>query len=75
MDYKTYVENKIKYNSINIPDNLKIIEKYVQKNHGKIIVVQDLGFISSVMSLVCANAINDDYAVIGADLQMKLVKK
>ena len=34
----------------------------------KIIVVQGLGFVGSVMSLVCANSINDEYAVIGVDL-------
>ena len=34
----------------------------------KKVVVQGLGFVGSVMSLVCANAINDNYAVIGVDL-------
>ena len=69
MDYKTDIENKIKHSSINSPDNSKIIEKFVKKNHEKkIIVVQGLGFVGSVMSLVCANALNDDYAVIGVDL-------
>ena len=32
------------------------------------VVVQGLGFVGAVMSLVCANAINKDYAVIGIDL-------
>jgi len=34
----------------------------------KIIVIQGLGFVGSVMSLVCANSINEEYAVIGVDL-------
>ena len=34
----------------------------------KVIVVQGLGFVGAVMSLVCANAIYEDYAVIGIDL-------
>jgi nucleotide sugar dehydrogenase len=33
----------------------------------KLVVVQGLGFVGSVMSLVVANAINGDYAVIGVD--------
>ena len=49
-----------------------VIEKFVQKNQGKkIIAVQGLGFVGSVMSLVCANAINGDYAIIGIDLPTK----
>ena len=34
-----------------------------------------MGFVGSVMSLVCANAINGDYAVIGVDLPSKRGKK
>jgi len=34
----------------------------------KVVVVQGLGFVGAVMSLVCANAITEDYAVIGVDL-------
>ena len=34
----------------------------------KVIVIQGLGFVGAVMSLVCANAISEDYAVIGVDL-------
>lgn len=32
------------------------------------VVVQGLGFVGAVMSLVCANALTDEYAVIGVDL-------
>ena len=40
------------------------------KNHvgKKVVVVQGLGFVGAVMSLVCANALNEEYAVIGIDL-------
>ena len=48
------------------------INKYSNK---KIIAVQGLGFVGSVMSLVCANAIKGDYAVIGVDLPTKHGKK
>ena len=32
------------------------------------VVVQGLGFVGAVMSLVCANALREEYAVIGVDL-------
>ena len=52
------------------------IIKFVKDNsERKIIVVQGLGFVGSVMSLVCANAINGDYAVIGVDLPNDRGKK
>lgn len=45
------------------------IDKFLNKNNEKpVIVVQGLGFVGAVMSLVCANALNGDYAVIGVDL-------
>ncbi len=34
----------------------------------KVIVVQGLGFVGAVMSIVCANALTEEYAVIGVDL-------
>jgi nucleotide sugar dehydrogenase len=41
---------------------------YKYKENGKpIVLVQGLGFVGSVMSLVVANAINGDYAVVGID--------
>ena len=45
------------------------IDNFLKHNKNKkVVVVQGLGFVGSVMSLVCANAINEDYAVIGVDL-------
>jgi len=45
------------------------LNSFLQNNSDKkIVVIQGLGFVGSVMSLVCANAINGDYAVIGVDL-------
>tara|TARA_Y100000590_G_C15747715_1_gene1022841 strand:- start:7197 stop:8624 length:1428 start_codon:yes stop_codon:yes gene_type:complete len=52
------------------------LNSFLQKNNSKkIIVVQGLGFVGSVMSLVCSNAINGDYAVIGIDLPTDRGKK
>lgn len=56
----------------NIPENLDDsadILKFISNNKDKkIIVVQGLGFVGAVMSIVCANAITKEYAVIGIDL-------
>ena len=35
------------------------------------VCIQGLGFVGAVMSLVCANAITKEYAVIGVDLPNK----
>ena len=52
------------------------IKTFLKKNSSnKVIVVQGLGFVGSVMSLVCANAINADYTVIGVDLPNEYGKK
>jgi nucleotide sugar dehydrogenase len=52
----------------NLNDKVKIND-FVDKHKGKsVIVVQGLGFVGAVMSLVCANAPNEEYAVIGIDL-------
>ena len=55
-----------------IPENLDdsiAIEDFLSKNAGKrVVVVQGLGFVGAVMSLVCANALTEEYAVIGVDL-------
>ncbi len=34
----------------------------------KVVVIQGFGFVGAVMSLVCANSLTDEYAVIGVDL-------
>lgn len=55
-----------------IPENLddsKNIDKFLSSNKDKpVVVVQGLGFVGSVMSLVCANSIKNEYSVIGIDL-------
>jgi len=44
------------------------LEAFIKKEKDKqIVLVQGLGFVGSVMSLVVANAINGNYAVIGID--------
>ena len=49
-------------------DDRSSIDNFLTSNNKPVIVVQGLGFVGAVMSLVCANAINGDYAVIGVDL-------
>jgi len=54
---------------LNDKQNLDLfIEENAQK---KIVVVQGLGFVGAVMSIVCANSFKDEYAVIGVDLPNK----
>jgi len=68
----TFSINAITQESYQIPRNLDdstAIENFLSRNEGKkIVVVQGLGFVGAVMSLVCANAITEEYAVIGVDL-------
>ena len=50
-------------------DHQRDILDFIHRNSGKkVIVVQGLGFVGAVMSLVCANALTEEYAVIGVDL-------
>ena len=51
-----------------LDDNLAINQFLVQNLGKKVVVIQGLGFVGAVMSLVCANALTDEYAVIGVDL-------
>ncbi|MGQ0738778.1 MAG: nucleotide sugar dehydrogenase [Bacteroidota bacterium] len=45
------------------------IDTFLAQHHGKkVVVVQGLGFVGSVMGLVVANALTEEYAVIGIDL-------
>ena len=44
-------------------------------NRKETVVVQGLGFVGAVMSVVCANADNHDYAVIGVDRDTPLSRK
>jgi UDP-N-acetyl-D-glucosamine dehydrogenase len=65
-------ENPITLERYDVPSNLddsKSIQEFIARNREKkVIVVQGLGFVGAVMSLVCANAITEEYAVIGVDL-------
>ena len=63
--------NGKKYLIPSIIDDSKAINDFLSKNNKPVIAVQGLGFVGAVMSLVCANAINGDYAVIGVDLPRK----
>jgi nucleotide sugar dehydrogenase len=50
----------------------KGITGFLEKHPGKpVVAVQGLGFVGAVMSLVCANALTEEYAVIGVDLPRK----
>ena len=64
--------NPLTQESCQIPassDDSSTIENFLSGNKGKkVIVVQGLGFVGAIMSLVCANAITEEYAVIGVDL-------
>src|SRR3977135_1339678 len=52
-----------------IIDDKAGIDGFIAQNSGKkVVVVQGLGFVGSVMSLVVANALTEEYAVIGIDL-------
>jgi UDP-N-acetyl-D-glucosamine dehydrogenase len=45
------------------------IESFLDQHRGKkVVVVQGLGFVGAVMSIVVANALTEEYAVIGVDL-------
>ena len=52
----------------NLDDSKSITEFIVRNGDKKVIVIQGLGFVGAVMALVCANAITEEYAVIGVDL-------
>lgn len=50
-------------------DDRRSIDDFVFEHRGKpVVVVQGLGFVGAIMALVCANALTEDYAVIGVDL-------
>jgi UDP-N-acetyl-D-glucosamine dehydrogenase len=64
--------NEITRERYDVPENLDdgiAISDFLNNNKSKkIVVVQGLGFVGAVMSLVCANAFTEEYAVIGVDL-------
>ena len=50
-------------------DDHTSIREFLERNANRpVVVIQGLGFVGAVMSLVCANAIGEKYAVIGVDL-------
>ena len=53
---------------VNLDDSIRIKDFLCRNKDKKVIVVQGLGFVGAVMSLVCANALTEEYAVIGVDL-------
>ena len=58
-----------KYEIPQILDDKKGIDDFISRNSGKkVVVVQGLGFVGAVMALVVANALTEEYAVIGIDL-------
>ncbi len=60
------------YDLPSVIDDKAGIDAFIAKNQGKkVVVVQGLGFVGAVMSLVCANALTEEYAVIGVDLARK----
>ena len=52
-------------------DDRRNIDDFLSRHPGKpVVVVQGLGFVGAVMALVCANALTEEYAVIGIELPM-----
>jgi nucleotide sugar dehydrogenase len=57
------------YSIPEVLDDRQNIDDFLEKNKDKkVVVVQGLGFVGAVMSLVVANALTEEYAVIGIDL-------
>jgi nucleotide sugar dehydrogenase len=57
------------YDIPSILDDSSGIDTFLAGHHGKkVVAVQGLGFVGAVMSLVVANALTEEYAVIGVDL-------
>lgn len=55
------------------PQDKEGIDAFIASHPGKkVVVVQGLGFVGAVMSLVVANALTEEYAVIGIDLPTPL---
>ena len=55
-----------------IKNDTKNIDLFLERNSDhKVVVVQGLGFVGTVMSIVCANSETEKYAVLGLDLATK----
>lgn len=62
-------QNGRSYEIPDVLDDSRGIDEFLAQHSGKpVVVVQGLGFVGAVMSLVCANALTEEYAVIGVDL-------
>ena len=72
MRNKKFSKNELTGKNYPIPEDLddrKAIDEFLDLNKDKeVVVVQGLGFVGAVMSIVCANALTKEYAVIGIDL-------
>ena len=67
----TFSTNPITGKKYSLPvGNDKInIDLFLSKHKDKkVVVIQGLGFVGAVMSLICSNALTEEYAVIGVDL-------
>jgi len=64
--------NPLTQETYQVPDSLDDSKKtndfLLRNKDKKIILVQGLGFVGAAMSLVCSNALSEEYAVIGVDL-------
>lgn len=49
-------------------DDKEHIDAFLAGSQDKVVVVQGLGFVGAVMSIVCANALKGNYKVLGVDL-------
>jgi nucleotide sugar dehydrogenase len=59
----------VEYRIPDLLDDKEDIDRFLAVNKGKpVVVVQGLGFVGAVMTLICANALQTEYAVIGVDL-------
>lgn len=50
-------------------NDIATIDAFLSKHKNKkVVVIQGLGFVGAVMSLICSNALTEEYAVLGVDL-------
>lgn len=69
MPFSTNILTQQTYEIPDIVDDRDTIIEFLDRNSDKkVVVVQGLGFVGAVMSIICANALTEEYAVIGVDL-------
>lgn len=57
------------YTIPDVVDDREKIDAFIARHPGKkVVIVQGMGFVGSVVSLVVANALTEEYAVLGVDL-------